>query len=590
MERQKLLDQFEGKTRQRIVQWLDGPFDPVTKKEILNLCKNNPQEALNSFYTTLTFGTAGFRALMGPGPNRLNIYTIMFATQGLANWLHKIFQTKPCAVVIGYDCRRHSKQFAEMAASVLAGNGVEVFLFSSETGAPLVSFACRYRKCQAAIMVTGSHNGPFYNGFKIYWEDGGQVIVPHDRAILEEIQKIFDPTQVKVTELPHPLVQLINHEIEAAYLKAIEKWSLFPELCLSKGHELRILYSPLHGPGVTIVPEALRQAGFSQVGLVSEQKELNGDFPTVKTPNPEEKDALKMGLEQMAKESWDIFLATDSDVDRLGCCVNHKGLPVVLSGNQLGAICVDAICSAMAKEELAKAAFVKTIVTTPLFSKICAHYGAASFDVLPGFKYVAEKMRLWEKNPQGLQFVFGGEETLGWLWGSHVHDKDATSVACLLAEIALKLKSEEGKTLVDYLEELYCRFGYFYEKTLSFHFQDSKEGVERQKSVMDRFRNKPPMIVGGQPVVKIADFSSQTISDLEQKKQHKIDLPISSIVILTLADESQIIIRPSGTEAKIKIYLMLHEEGIIALEESKKRLAEKATLFESDLRKIVESV
>jgi phosphomannomutase len=572
---------------QKVKIWLEGDFDSATKHEIEKMIETNPKELIDAFYTNLSFGTGGLRGVMGPGTNRMNIYTVRFATQGLANYLKNWFKDIPIRVAIGYDSRHHSVEFAKEAARVLAGNGIDVFLFESLRPTPLVSFALRYKACQAAIMITASHNPPQYNGYKVYWDDGGQVLPPHDKGIIKEASRIEDLKQVKLAPENHAKIHMISKEVDDAYFEEILKYRLYPELDKKSGHELKILYSNLHGTGITIVPEALSRYGFTNVGYVDEQTVLDGSFPTTPSPNPEERQALELGIKKMLKEKYDIFLATDPDCDRIGVVVRVGDDVVLLTGNQMGAIAVDAIARTLSFDTLSRAGFVKTIVTTDLFRAIVERHGGHSFDVLPGFKYIAEKIRLWEKEQGGLHYIFGCEESYGCLLGTHVRDKDAAIACCLASEIALKLKKDGGKTLVDALDELYRSYGYFHEKLFSIKFEDSKAGKEAQQNIMKGLRAKPPEKLLGCAITKIGDLSKQQFRDLETKEEETIDLPKSDVLIFILQDSSKVIVRPSGTEPKMKVYLLLKEVlGSSSLEEVKERVQKRALLLEEELKKI----
>jgi phosphomannomutase len=573
---------------QKVKIWLEGDFDLETKHEIEKMVENNPKELIDAFYTNLSFGTGGLRGVMGPGTNRMNIYTVRFATQGLANYLKKCFFDTPTKVAIGYDSRHHSLEFAQNAARVLAGNGIEVFLFDSLRPTPLVSFACRYMQCQAAIMITASHNPPQYNGYKVYWNDGGQVLPPHDKGIIKEAARIEELKQVKLSPSDDPKIHIISKEVDEAYFHEIMKYRLYPELDTKFGSELKILYSNLHGTGVVIVPEALRRWGFPHVDYVEEQKVLDGSFPTTPYPNPEERQALELGIKKMLKEKYDIFIATDPDCDRLGVVVRVGDDVVCLTGNQMGVIAVDAIARTLSHDALSRAAFVKTIVTTDLFRAIVERHGGQCFDVLPGFKYIAEKIRLWESEKGGWKFIFGGEESYGFLLGTSVRDKDAAISSCLISEIALKLKKDGGKTLVDALNALYQSYGYYYEKLFSIKFEESKAGKEAQQNIMKNLRQSPPKTLSGLDVIKIGDLSNQELRDLITGEVTKIDLPKSDVLIFTLEDASKVVVRPSGTEPKMKIYQLLKEaQGMSSLTEQKARVQKRAQSLEEELRKIL---
>lgn len=573
--------------KERVQYWLEANFDDETKKEIVNLIENDREGLIDAFYTTLTFGTGGLRGIMGAGSNRMNIYTIRWATQGLANYLKKEFtKNQELRVAIGYDSRHHSKSFAEESARVLAGNGIKVFLFPALRPTPLVSFACRYYKCQSAIMITASHNPPSYNGYKVYWDDGAQVLPPHDKSIINEVNCLHDPDLVSLASLSSPLITLMGSEVEEAYFKAIVAERLWGDE--KNRSQLKILYSSLNGTGITMVPEALHRYGFTSIGYVEEQKEPNGDFPTTARPNPEEEAALRLGMKKLMKEEYDIFVATDPDADRMGVVVRHKGNPVILTGNQIACIAAEYVCRARVENgQMPKnGALVKSIVTTELFRAISKAHGASCFDVLTGFKFIAEKIREWESSGE-FSYLFGAEESYGYLLGTHARDKDAVIATCMISEIA-NLAKNEGKTLVDFLEELYRAHGVYREGLVSLEFQEGKEGSDRIKEIMQRLRMKAPTTLAGHAVTRIGDLLISKWKYLKDNREESILLPKSDVLILELEDQSKIVIRPSGTEPKMKIYLMVKEKGPGAIEELIIRADEKAATFGKELKAFIE--
>lgn len=531
---------LESVVKKRVKMWLDGDYDMKTKKEIERLQKENPQSLIDAFYKTLTFGTGGMRETMGIGTNRMNEYTVRGATQGIANYLKKAFSNSPIKVAIGYDSRINSKKFAETAAEVFSGNGIHVFLFDNLRPTPLVSFACRFKKCQAAVMITASHNPPEYNGYKVFWEGGAQVLPPHDAHITEEVAKAIDCAEIKRKSLPNNLVELIGQDVDELYFSEVEKNSLYLDENEKIGCDLKILYSNLHGTGITIVPHLLKRFGFNDISFVEEQKEPDGNFPFAKIPNPEEKEALELGINKLLHEKQDIFIATDPDCDRIGSVVLHQGRAHILTGNQQAAILAYAICEGRVIPK--NACFVKSIVTTDLVRKIVESYGALCLDVLPGFRNIADNIQRWEKEPDGPKFIFGCEESCGYLFGTAVLDKDAASASFLLAEVALKAK-REGKTLIDLLNCLYAQYGFFLEKLISLKFEEGKAGKEAQNKVMSSLRNSPPKDLAGIFIKKVDDY-----------KNH---LTPANVISYELECSSKVIIRPSGTEPKIKVYLML---------------------------------
>jgi phosphomannomutase len=535
-------------TTKNLELWLQGPFDPKTKEAIQKL---NPKELVDSFYQTLSFGTAGLRGLMGVGPNRINVYTISFVTQGLANYLKK-FAKRDLSVFISYDSRHHSQEFAEVTAKVLAANEIGVYLTKEMRPTPLVSFGCRYKRCDAAIMITASHNPANYNGYKVYWKDGGQVSSPHDRGIMEEFNKITTPSMVKTaSNLNHPLIKKVDREIDIAYFETTKELQNFPKENLQEGHTLKIVYTSLHGTGMTLMPQVLALWGFTNIEYVSEQIVPDADFPTVASPNPEEKEALELGIEKLKKANADLLIATDPDADRLGVCVKHDHDVIRLNGNQIACLCLEHVCRALNENHhLPKnAAFIKSIMTTELFKKICQTYHRPCFDVLTGFKYMARKIHEWEQSPTAAhQFIFGAEESYGYLLGTQTRDKDAIIAAALVCEAALDAK-RHNKTLLDYLYQLYHKYGFYYEKTFAIKFEESKEGKEKIEHAMQLLRAHPP-----ENVQILEDYQSLLKIDFKNKKEEPIDSLPSAILIFWLAEGSKIIVRPSGTEPKIKVY------------------------------------
>lgn len=523
---------MNSQTKKKVDEWLQGPYDEKTKAEIRALMKKDPEALEDAFYTDLVFGTGGLRGLMGPGTNRMNIYTVRNATQGLANYILKQKSSSP-HVLIGFDSRHNSIQFALEAARVLAGNKIKVFLLKELRPTPYISFACREKKCQAAIMITASHNPKEYNGYKVYWSDGGQVVPPHDVGIIQEAEKV---REVKLADENDRLIQRVDGELDKAYLKAIHSLQHFPKENQIYGSRLKISYTSLHGTGITIMPEALSSWGFMSVNMVGNQIIPDGDFPTVKFPNPEFPETLKLGIQQLVETGSDILIATDPDADRLAAAVHHKGQPVILSGNEIASICVYFLCEIVGK----KGAFVTTIVSTELLKTIAEAYGNPCFEVLTGFKYIGEKIHEWEFTKKQ-HFLFGAEESCGFLLGTHARDKDAISSGCFLAEIALHMKNKD-MTLVDLLHEIYKKFGVFREGQKSLTFKAGKEGSDQIVELMIRLRKELPKTFASHRVLQIIDYEKPT------------DLPRSDVLLFRLSDESKLVIRPSGTEPKIKIY------------------------------------
>lgn len=575
-------------TEKNVHLWLDGAYDASTKAAIKKLLDENPKEIVDSFYTNLAFGTGGLRGIMGVGCNRMNVYTVRAATQGLANYINRQPKTaEGFSVLIGYDSRNHSREFAEESAKVLAANNIKVYLFKELRPTPLVSFGCRFKKCNAAIMITASHNPPEYNGYKVYWNDGAQVLPPHDKNIIDEVQKIVDPKQVKeVGDLKNPLIEEILEEVDAAYIKAIHPLQLYPEINRAEGNTLKVVYTSLHGTGITMVPRTLDDWGFTNYHFVDPQVIADGNFPTVKSPNPEEKTALSMGIDKVIQTGADLLIATDPDADRVGVAIKHNGEIILLNGNQMAAILLEHVCEALTKQKRLpeKAAFVKTIGTTELFQAICNTYKRPCINVLTGFKYIAEKIREWEKDPkEGLQYIFGGEESYGYLLGTKARDKDAVISAALICEVALQAK-KKGKTLLDLLHELYAKHGFFLEKLLSVEFEETKEGKDKMAAGMNRILKDPPKHLAGKAVAAIEDYRTSIRTDLKTGATEKITLPKSNVLFFWLEDGSKAMIRPSGTEPKIKIYCGVVQKDYKTLEEASASAETYANALLQDLK------
>lgn len=573
------LQQMDPETQKNVSAWLNGDYDQKTKEEIERLLKENPQEVVDAFYKTLAFGTGGMRGIMGVGTNRMNVYTIRAATQGLANY---ILQQTPGeeghAVIIGYDSRHHSKEFAEEAAKVLAANSIQVYLFRDLRPTPLVSYGCRFKKCISGIMITASHNPPQYNGYKVYWSDGGQVLPPHDVGIINEVQKITDLNQIKhLDTLDSPLIQLIEEDVDDAYLESVFTLQFYPQENKAQGPQLKVVYTSLYGTGITLTPRILRMWGFTDISFVDSQIRPNGDFPTAPYPNPEVRQALEEGIKVLKATDADLLIANDPDADRVGVVAKHHGQEVILTGNQVACIAVEHICEALKNlgQLSSKTAFVKSVVTTELFCKIVQSFGASCFDVLTGFKYIAEKIHAWETEGGKFQYIFGAEESYGYLLGTFSRDKDAVLASALICEIALKAKLQ-GKTLVDLLNDLFLKYGIFANKVLSINFEESKEGQAEMKQAMETLRQSPLATIADQQVIAIDDYLSLKKHNLETGDTTDLTLPHSDMLIYWLKSGSKVMVRPSGTEPKVKIYCEVLLTGFGNLEEGEKEADKQA--------------
>ena len=535
---------------ERVALWLQDDYDADTKAQIKNYLQNNPDELTEAFYRDLEFGTGGLRGIMGVGTNRMNKYTVGAATQGLANYLKQQFPNQEISVAIAFDSRNNSAYFANITADVLSANGITCHLFPELRPTPVLSFAVRYLHCQSGVMVTASHNPKEYNGYKVYWNDGGQLVPPHDKNVIAEVNKIKSLHDTKWQRNPEK-VHIIDSSLDEAYLKLVHGLSLHPE-AIAAQKQLKIIYTPLHGTGITMVPKALKIYGFENISIVKEQAVSDGNFPTVKSPNPEEKSALVMAIAQAEAEKADLVLATDPDADRVGIAVrNLKGEMILLNGNMTGSLLVHYLLSqwkALNKLD-GKQFVVKTIVTTELIKRMADAYQVPCYDVLTGFKYIAEKIK---ENEGKTTFIGGGEESYGYLAGDFVRDKDAVIACCLIAEMAA-FYANQGKSLYQMLLEIYHEYGFYKEDLLSLTKQ-GKSGAEEIAAMMVNYRNNPPKEIGGQKVVLMKDIQAGIAYHLDKGTQEPIVLPKSNVLQFFTADGSKITVRPSGTEPKIKFY------------------------------------
>ncbi len=533
-------------------EWLSGNYDEETKKQVKHLMENDEKELVESFYKWLDFGTAGLRGIMGVGPNRMNKYTVGVATQGLANYLNKDFSgLKEKKVVIAYDCRHKGLFFAETAASVLIANGIQAYIFEELRPTPELSFAVRHLGAQAGIVVTASHNPKEYNGYKVYWDDGGQIISPHDTNLMTEVAEIKTIDQVKFDE-DKSKISYIGEEIDKIYLEKLHSLSLSPEI-IKKNSDMKIVFTPIHGTGVRLVPESLRKFGFTNVIAIPEQDIVDGDFPTVESPNPEEAGALKMAIEKAKETNAELVMATDPDADRVGIAVkNDKNEFVLLNGNQTGALFFYYMMRKWAEKGkiTGKEFIVKTIVTTEMLVDIAKRYGVKYYDVLTGFKYIGGMIRELEGKEQ---FICGGEESYGYLAGDFVRDKDAVASAALIAETAAWAK-ENGKSMFELLVDIYMEFG-FYKEKMVYIVKKGKEGAEEIQKMMHDFRHKRPETLNDSKIVKVKDYQSSKEIELVSGEEKDILLPKSNVLQFFLEDGTKISIRPSGTEPKIKFYV-----------------------------------
>ncbi len=541
---------------ERAQQWLSDDYDAETRDRVRQLMEENPTELTDAFYRDLEFGTGGLRGIMGVGTNRMNKYTVGMATQGLANYLKKMFAGRETiSMAIAYDSRNNNTFFAGITADVMSANGIRVYLFDALRPTPELSFAIRHLGCQAGVVITASHNPPEYNGYKAYWEDGGQLISPHDKNVIEEVNKIKEISDVRFKRAPE-LVTMIGEEIDKEYIRRIASLSLDPEM-IRRQQDLKIVYTPIHGTGVKLVPDSLKAFGFSNIYNVPEQDVSDGNFPTVKSPNPEESAALTMAIEKARSVGASLVMATDPDSDRVGIAVRDEaGHFVLLNGNQTAALLLYYLLQQWkAKGKITGREYiVKTIVTSEILSDMAAEYGVESFDTLTGFKYIAEKIRLLEGKKQ---FIGGGEESYGYLVGDFVRDKDAVISCCMIAETAA-WASDQGKSLIGILPDIYEKFGFYKEHLISV-VRKGKAGAEEIQKMMDDYRSDPPRIINGSKVRLIKDYQLQVEKDLAKGTTAAIDLPRSNVLQFFLEDGTKISVRPSGTEPKIKFYFGVRE-------------------------------
>lgn len=544
---------MEAAVQNKVNEWLNGSFDEATKEEIKRLQKEKPDELTEAFYKNLEFGTGGLRGIMGIGTNRMNKYTVGMATQGFANYLKQSVQGE-IKIAIAHDSRNNSRFFAEITAHVMAANGIKVFLFESLRPTPELSFTIRHLHCHAGVVCTASHNPKEYNGYKAYWSDGGQLVPPHDKNVIAEVNKITSPAAVK-WEGGEQNIALIGKEIDEAYINMVKSLSVYPDI-IARQHDLKIVYTPIHGTGIMLVPEVLRRFGFTNVTIVEEQASPDGNFPTVVYPNPEEPEAMNIGLKKAKELEADILLGTDPDADRVGIGVkNEKDEWVLMNGNQTAVLAFSYLIEARKNKGIAQPNdyVCKTIVTTDMIDRIAAKNGVGCYNVLTGFKWIAELV----KEKEGKEnYVIGGEESYGMMVGDQVRDKDAVSAVAFICEMAAYEKNK-GRTLYQKLIDLYVQYGFYLENLISIT-KKGRHGAEEIAQMMQTYRNNPPTTINGSEVVAIYDYQTQVARDLKHGSAQKIALPQSNVLQFILADGSKISARPSGTEPKIKFYFSVH--------------------------------
>lgn len=534
--------------------WVNGKYDADTKNAVQELINHHPNELMEAFYKNLEFGTGGLRGIMGVGTNRMNKYTVGMATQGFANYLMKTYPNQTIRVAIAHDCRNNSRFFAETTAQVFAANGIKVFLFEDLRPTPELSFTIRSLHCNAGVVCTASHNPKEYNGYKAYWNDGGQLVPPHDKNVIKEVEAIQSIDDVKWSG-GNANITIIGAEMDQQYLKMVKSLSVYPEV-IQQQKDIKIVYTPIHGSGIKLVPAALSAFGFTNVHIVEEQATPDGNFPTVAYPNPEESETMRMGLEKAKALDADILLGTDPDADRVGVGVkNHKGEWILMNGNQTAVLAFAYLIEARRKKGIAQPndMVITTIVTTEMINEVARQNNVAYYNVLTGFKWIAELI----KEKEGKEnYVIGGEESFGLMIGNQIRDKDAISAVALLCEMAAYEK-QQGKTLFDKLIELYMQYGFYYENLISI----TKKGMDGQKEIaamMEGYRSNPPKFINNSQVVTLLDYELQKGTNLLTGEQWAIQLPKSNVLQFITKDGSKISARPSGTEPKIKFYFSVH--------------------------------
>ena len=572
---------MDAAIQSKVDVWLNGNFDEATKEEIKKLQQDNPSELADAFYKNLEFGTGGLRGLMGVGTNRMNKYTVGMATQGYANYLKQCFPGG-VSVAIAHDSRNNSRFFAETTANVFAANGVKVYLFEALRPTPELSFAIRTLKCQGGVVCTASHNPKEYNGYKAYWDDGSQLVPPHDKNVIKEVDKIASVDDVKWSG-GESRITIIGKELDEQYMEMVKGLSVYPEV-IAKHKDLKIVYTPIHGTGITLLPQVLKNFGFDNVHIVKEQSEPDGNFPTVAYPNPEESEAMSFGLKLAEELDADILCGTDPDADRLAIGVkDSNGKWVLMNGNQTAVLAFNYLMEARKTKGIAKPndMVITTIVTTPMIDAIAKGNGVGCYRVLTGFKWIAELIRQKEGKEN---YIIGGEESFGLMIGDKIRDKDGISAVALLCEMAAYEK-EKGRSLYEKMIDLYVQYGFYKEHLISI----TKKGMDGQQQIaamMESYRNNPPKTINDSLVVKLLDYELQKGSNPQTGQEWKIELPKSNVLQFILADGSSISARPSGTEPKIKFYFSVNTKLNTAAEFDKvnKELDEKIKAVITDMK------
>ena len=572
---------MDAAIQDKINAWLSGNYDQSVKDAITKLQTENPDELADAFYKNLEFGTGGLRGIMGIGTNRMNKYTVGMATQGYANYLKQCFGDN-VKVAVAHDSRNNSRFFAETVANVFGANGIKVYLFEELRPTPELSFAIRHFGCQGGVVCTASHNPKEYNGYKAYWDDGAQMVSPHDENVIKEVEKIASVDDVKWSG-GEANITLIGAAVDAAYIEMVKGLSVYPEVCKAQ-HDLKIVYTPIHGTGIKLVPKVLEVFGFDNVHIVEEQSTPDGNFPTVIYPNPEEKDAMNIGLNKAKELDADILLGTDPDADRVGIGVkNNDGEWVLMNGNQTAVLAFNYMIEARKTKGLAQPndMVVKTIVTSYMIDNIAKQNGIACYNVLTGFKWIASLIKQKEGKEN---YIIGGEESFGLMIGDKIRDKDAISAVALLCEMAAYEKSK-GRSLYSKLIDLYVQYGLFKENLVSIT-KKGMNGVKEIADMMQGYRDNPPKTIDGQEVVQLLDYDLQTGKNLSTGQSWKIELPKSNVLQFILGDGTQISARPSGTEPKIKFYFSVNTtlENAAGFEAAEKSLNEKIARIIAEMK------
>ncbi|MBS1743868.1 MAG: phospho-sugar mutase [Bacteroidetes bacterium] len=566
--------------QEKIDKWLNGNYDEATKNGIKKMQAENPDELADAFYKNLEFGTGGLRGIMGIGTNRMNKYTVGMATQGYANYLKQSFGND-VRVAIAHDSRNNSRDFAVITANVFAANGIKVYLFEALRPTPELSFAIRHYKCKGGVVCTASHNPKEYNGYKAYWDDGAQLVPPHDKNVIAEVEKIASVDDVQWNG-GEANITIIGKETDEKYLDMVQGLSVYPDVCKAQ-HDLKIVYTPIHGTGITMVPAALSRYGFDNVHVVKEQSEPNGNFPTVAYPNPEEKETMSIGLQQAAALDADILLGTDPDSDRVGIGVkNNKGEWILMNGNQTALLAFNYMIEARKAKGIARAndMVIKTIVTTDMIDVIAKQNEVHCYNVLTGFKWISSLI----KEKEGKEnYIIGGEESFGLMIGDEIRDKDAVSAVTIICEMAAYEKNK-GRTLFDKLVDLYVQYGFYKESLISIT-KKGMNGAAEISAMMEQYRSNPPKAIDGVQVMQVLDYKLHIGRNIVNATSWEINLPTSDVLQFVLADGTKISARPSGTEPKIKFYFSVNTKLASAadFDATEKMLDDKIARIEKEM-------